>query len=405
VYASFPIGFHTIPLGNVPVKVVEVVVLLTTTLVVLHRLGTGSAPLAWAPPMWWALFFVAWALVATPSAVNLVDALKQDIGLAGGFILALATLAACRSMKDVRNVVGVMLAVGTILVLAGFQGVSGLRAQLQGAVAVNRAQGLFPQPNDLGTFAAILLMVSIGMGFGARHRWTRVFAASTALLSLIVLTLSLSRGAWIGTAMSGVVLLYLLPAARRALLMAVPALIVAGVAFAAFLPNTPVQVQVITERLSTFTHPEVQDNPYDARPAIWHEAFHEIGQDPMTGQGPGNFPDASALSGSLSQTVGALHAHDTLLTVAAEIGLPGVALLIGFTLALGLVVRRAARKLPDTADRSLVAGLGAGLFILVGQGLVDFNLRNPVLFMLVWSLAGLVLVAGRHVSPAWRRKL
>jgi hypothetical protein len=40
----------------------------------------------------------------------------------------------------------------------------------------------------------------------------------------------------------------------------------------------------------------------------------------------------------------------------------------------------------------------------VGQGLVDFNLRDALIFILMWSLAGLLLVAGRAVREEDERR-
>jgi hypothetical protein len=48
-------------------------------------------------------------------------------------------------------------------------------------------------------------------------------------------------------------------------------------------------------------------------------------------------------------------------------------------------------------ERELLAGVVAGLAVVLGQGLVDYSLRNPVLATMVWLLIGLLaaIVSGR----------
>jgi hypothetical protein len=84
--------------------------------------------------------------------------------------------------------------------------------------------------------------------------------------------------------------------------------------------------------------------------------------------------------------------------VAAEAGIPAVVLLVGFTLSVGVVALRTVRRLRlrgSARDAALVACLAAALMMVVGQGMVDFTLRNPIIVVLVWSVVGLLLAADR----------
>src|SRR5207244_3119859 len=103
------------------------------------------------------------------------------------------------------------------------------------------------------------------------------------------------------------------------------------------------QVRVVEERIGTIAHPSVAVNPYDIRPQIWREAELLIEEHPWLGVGPGNFPVATGLDNRLPEEID--HAHDVLLTVAAEVGIPAVLMLIGLTLALALLSRRVVRGL------------------------------------------------------------
>jgi putative inorganic carbon (hco3(-)) transporter len=398
VYLTFPVGSRLLPAGAVDLKVVEVAVLLAAGLVALRRLVAGTAPLPWSPPMWWALLFIVAALVATPAALDVSTALKFDGLLVVGLLMALLVPAVCRSIDETRRPLGVLLVVGAGIAVYALRDASTLHASLGGAVVENRPISVFTQPNQFGAFVASLLFVALGLAIGARSRAGRILSAVVALVAFGGLVLSLSRGSWVGTALATALMLGLLPQARRtALSVGLSVLVVGALAFAVLLPSGAPEVQVVGQRLGTFSAP-FTSNPYDARPAIWREAMREIQAHPWTGVGPDNFLEASSRAGSYAQAVGAEHAHNTVLNVATEEGVPAAGLLIVFSLAVGVMTVRAVRRLPDPRDRALVGGVGAALFVQLGQGLVDYPLRDPVAAMLMASLVGVVLVAGRELA-------
>jgi len=397
IFASFPAGFVHLPTDALGLQAVEITVLLVLGVVVLRRVASRLSPLPWAPQMSFAVLLVAWALIATPSALDHEVAVKQSAQLAGGVLLALAVPAALRGTGDVRRALAVLLVVGGGVVAFGLRSVSSIQTEFGGAVGVNRATGVFTQPNDYGAFAAMLLMLAVGWTLAATTSGGRLGGASVGGVAMFGLAFSLSRGAWIGTLFGVVALLVLLPQARRALLLfGVPAAVLGTLLIVTLTPPEQPQIEAVRRRLESLARPN--SNPYDARPAIYREAIRQIRTDPATGVGPGNFPFASARAGSLARTVGAAHAHNLLLTSAAELGIPGALLVVALMIALALLARRLARNLGAMSDRALMAGVAAALFVHAGQGIVDFTLRNPVLSVLTWALVGFLLVGRREAQ-------
>lgn len=392
VALSLPVGLVGVPTGLVPLQVVEVAALGVAGLVVLRRIGTGAAPLPWLPVLWWALALLGLALLASPGAVSPFDALKTDAGLVTGLLLALVVVDACRDPGELRRLAWVFAGVGTAMSLLGLRAAGSIETAYGGAVAHNRITGSFSQPNELGSFSAMVLMVSTGLLLGARTRRERIGAAVATAAALGALLFSLSRAAWVGTVLGGLALLVLLPASRRLLATVGIPVVLAAALLGAFNPDNP-QVQVVRQRLDTFADPTA--NPYDSRPAIWREARREILDRPWLGHGPGNFYEASTRSASRAQTVGALHAHNALLTVAAEAGVLAALMVVGLTLTVGIGLRRALRRMRSARDAALAAGVGCALVTVIGQGLLDYTLTNAVLFLTVWLLLGMLLVAIR----------
>jgi O-antigen ligase len=392
VLAAIPIGLKTLPVGFV---VVQGVAMGAIGAMILVRLARGQSPLPWAAPMVWGVAVFALCLAATPHAIDTTLATKQDIDVALGLLLVLTAYAGAQSLPAVRRLAHVLLGVGLVVAVLSLGHASALHAVAGAQRVDNRLRGTFTEPNQFGGFSAIVLIVAVGLALGARSRRERWWAITVATFDGIAMLLALSRGAWIGVMLAGVVLLVLVPRARRALALTVATLAAAVPLFGLFTPDLP-QVTVVKQRVSTIHLPA--STPYDSRPAIWREALREIGTAPLLGKGPGQFPLVSRQAESSAATVYADHAHNVLLTTAAEVGVPAALAVVGFTLTMLVVVARAVRRLAGTPEAAMVAGLGASLAVVVGQGIVDFTLRNADIFLLLSVLVGLTLAAARSAD-------
>jgi hypothetical protein len=116
----------------------------------------------------------------------------------------------------------------------------------------------------------------------------------------------------------------------------------------------------------------------------------------VVGNGPGSFLVLSGQSGSELQFYPRKHAHNGLLTVAAEMGSAGVLSVLGLVVTAMLAVRAKARRLRVTrrwADLGSLAGAAGAMAALLGHLTVDYPLRNPTLMVTVWAVLGLLLAA------------
>ena len=157
-------------------------------------------------------------------------------------------------------------------------------------------------------------------------------------------------------------------------------------------------MRVITERVGAITS---LNQPYDDRSAIYSEAMRQLESSPLTGVGPGNFSDASRQHVEDEKiTVEALHAHNIFLNTAAELGVPGLLILLGLTVSLVIVGRQTLRALPESEsarDRAFVVGLESGLLALVVAQLFHVFVGNAILDATVWTLVASLLVCWREV--------
>ena len=404
VLATFPIGSVGTPVGPITVQAVEVAVIVVAMLVALHRLAVGLPPFRWTPALIWPIALLAWMLVSLYSALDEARALKVLVSLAGGIAFAATVVTACRDMVDVRRFMGAFTLVGTGIAVTALSGGGDFRSEFGGSAVVSgRLQGALDHPNQLGTLCALFAPVAASLVVGARTARARVASGVALSLILVALLLSLSRGAWLGTFLAFLFMLFTLRETRRLLAIASVPLVALLIGFAWVSPSTT-ETKVIGERARAFT----ERSPYDKRDAIYAEAVREILADPVTGQGPGSFPIASARAGSEATTVSAQHAHNLFLTWAAESGLPTAAIIAGFIVALGFAARRGRREAllrGDRQDVALVAGLSAALIAVLGQFMVDYTLGNSVVHIAVWSTIGALLACSHQaVRPARRRR-
>lgn len=402
VFLVFPNGSIDVALpgAGFAAPLVLLTVLAVVALVALRRLALGQAPLGWASALWWPLALLSWSVVSLTSAQDTTLALKQIVVLAGGLLFACVVYSTVESMEDVRWVLGAFLAIALYVVVSAASSGVTFRDQFGGQTVEGRLSGAFNHPNQLGLFAALAVCVGVGLAFGARTRAGRLLASAVALASLIPLVLALSRGAWIGCGFAFVYFVVALAEARRALLIAIVPLAVVGTLVGSFAPSSP-EVQIIGERARALT----ALSPYDERTQIYAEAEREIRANPILGVGPGNYPVASERALYAEATVSSEHAHNLWLTWAAEVGIPAVAIIIAFMIALARVARSTGRAAARSRrDRAVIAGIVAALLATVGQGLFDYLLRNAVLFMVIWALIGLLLACARIFgSPAESR--
>ncbi|GHG93933.1 O-antigen ligase family protein [Streptomyces lanatus] len=292
--------------------------------------------------------------VAAVGAVTTEDALT---GLARHLqVFVLVPVAVLLLVRDRR---GVRLVVWSVVGLALWQGAIGVKqyltatgASFQGANI--RAVGTFGPSDVMGMASVVALGVvaATGLALGARQRRQRVVAAGCALVLLVPLALSFSRGAWISTAVTCGTLLLLVGVRRAAKAGAV-----AVAASVVLVGGFGVGATALQERLTSIT--QVTDAPDQSvvdRYTMWAAALDMWREHPLTGVGLKGFPayrdgHASFALSSGSDTEGAgqayrrqplLSPHNMYLLVLSEQGLLGLVTVAGSWFAL---LVRALRRL------------------------------------------------------------
>ena len=122
---------------------------------------------------------------------------------------------------------------------------------------------------------------------------------------------------------------------------------------------------------------------------------------PFFGIGENQYPEVSLRYGLFAEDLGGSyqHAHNIPLTIAAELGLLGLAAFLWATFVLARVVIGACRRLRGF-DRGLALAIAAAFTGLALQGLVDYTISSNTVAAVTFVLAGCAVVLWRSAPPS-----
>jgi O-antigen ligase len=388
--ALAPLELLSFQLGGAGVSPAEAVLTASGSGWAASRLTRGEAPFA-PSPLGWPLGLMVLALVPGIVVVTEPFTVIKVIVLWTAFFFVYQMIVVEGTRETVQRLLFVLAVsaavVGAIAVISS----AGAAPELLGVgeEATGRARGSFGHPNTLATFEALALPAALALGLSGAAL-IRPFALASFGMIFAGLALSLSRGGLL--AVGGALLMMLAWAPfRRTVLVAG-----AVVTFLAFAGANPLgetqQAQVLSQRLGSVTY---SAGGVDPRFRVWEVTPQMIADHPVIGVGANAFPDAATRYGLLLGNSASTyeHAHNIPLTIAAELGLVGLAVFLWLVAALVRVLIRAYRVSPG--DRGLVLAVAAAFFALALQGLVDYTLRSAIIVGVVFALAGCAAVLAR----------
>ncbi|MFE0252611.1 O-antigen ligase family protein [Streptomyces sp. NPDC059010] len=351
--------------------------------------------------------------VAATGAVTSADAI---VGLARH--LQVFVLVPAAVLLLVRDRKGARLVLWSLVGLALWQGAVGAHQYLTGTGASYqgayiRAVGTFGPADVMGmaTVVALGVVAATGLALGSAARRARVVAAVAALVLLVPLALSFSRGAWIATAIAcGAQLL--MAGVRRAV-----AVFAAAVAASVVLVGgLGVGATALQDRLTSITRvADAPDQSVVDRYTMWAAAAGMWQRHPVTGVGLKAFPahrdgHASLALSSGSDTSGAgqayrrvplLSPHNMYLLILSEQGLLGLVTVAGSWLALLVCALRRLRGSGHAHDCALPV-CGLLVWQLVNFLYADIGGPSTALTAVCFGLAAWWALSAEHTPTGGR---
>jgi len=365
-------------------------------LVVIYGLSTGTAHLKLGPPLFWVSLYALWAgasiLWTTDDAGTIT--LLASLGIAVVYMVAFACLVESTETL-VRVVIAFVVAAVCVglFAIASFVGLVGAATLEQG-----RTSGAVGDANFFAAYQLIALPLALALANSVQRRAASValYGASGIIIGSIVTTIS--RGGII--ALVAVVLAVFIVPSKT--------LFRSGAQKAAALAVVFLTGSLLFYTLSGTFAPRIQKmlsggGGGSGREALWSGARTSIGERPWLGLGYGAF--ASNANELILRTPNVIltgydlrphgeEVHSAYIGTAAELGLPGLFLLVAVLISTGRYLRRIARD-ARASGAEMVARLASALVIsLLGWATASLFLSSET-SRPVWIVVGIALALGK----------
>jgi O-antigen ligase len=354
-------------------------------------------------PAVWAAAYSVWAFASFAWTTDIADTRFKlaSLAIALVYLIVLATL--IESVRDLRTVLFVLVSASTLTGAFGLATYAfGISSQLQGG----RPNGGAGDPNFFALYQLIALPATLALAVSTGKRWLRIVLAVAALIIIASIFVSESRGGLLALAVV-TLLVILLPAramfhSRRQKVTLLLVLLVTG-AFALGATGAPV-----VGRLESV---QTSDPTGSGRLDLWKAGWTSIKDRPVLGLGYGSF--SAAVPELLHETPDidfrhlelrpdrASGAHSVYVGTLAELGIPGLALLICLLLSTLRQLVRTARKAREAGAIFVARVANAILLSLIGWAVAATFLSTETSRSL-WALLAVALALPKLI-PATRR--
>jgi O-antigen ligase len=333
--------------------------------------------------------YLAFAILSVAVARDITLAFYEIFMLIQTFLLYIYVVANVRTRQDVLFIVTVLL-IGLVLeslVMIGlrFVGHSIRFIGMSALIESGRVAGTAGSPNATASYLILFMPPAMSMllnRVGRAYRWLALLAFG---LSLVALTLTLSRGGWLGFALS-MALLYLSVWRRGKLSSSALLTVVCSALLLSVLFRDTIATRLAGEDAS----------PLEARIILIQLASSIIEDHPLFGIGANNFVAAITQYATPEFSGDWLHVvHNKYLLVWAEIGIGG---LLAFLLFLITAIRKGWQgwRFNDPLLSPLALGFTAGIVGQLAHMFFDlFHSRLQV--QSLWLVAALI-VAIRNMN-------
>lgn len=382
------------------------------------RLWLDRRPKLLLPPICWAVVaFAVYAIVRYKTAdIEYVARLEMIRVLVYGFVF-FVIVANLHRKEAVQWFVFSLLALACVLSFyAIYQFIANSDRVLWAFKPYpHRGSGTYISPNHLAGLLEMLLPLALAYAIvGRTSAVVRIFLGYAALAILAGIAVTVSRGAWIATALSLILFFGFLCAYRAYRL---PAFLFFACILAATAYLAPRNYFLQKRASAVFSHGRLDD---DARFAIWQPALRIWQDNVWWGAGPAHFDREFRAYRPESVQLQPEFVHNDYLNALVDYGIVGGAIML---VALGLlaggvwktwrVVRPTPRDIGEhkrSNKFAFVLGASCGLAALLAHSVVDFNMHVPAnalvaVALMAWLTSHIRFATERYwfTVPLWAR--
>jgi O-antigen ligase len=403
------------PLATGAVRTPDFLVLQALTLLVmllwLARLWLNSRPqLLWPPICWAVVAFTVYAIARYFTAdIEYVARLETSRVLVYAFLF-LAILNNLQRQESLQIIALTLVVLAmAISCYAFYQFITGSNKVWTFTVPrTHRGSGTYILSNHLGGLLEMVLPLALGWLLVSRAKiLSRIFIGYSALVILVGIVVTMSRGTWISTG-AALLIFFSLLAFHRAYRLPALLLLAIGIVAGVLLVPRSMVIQKRARQLITYSG-KIDD---DARFSLWAPAVRMWRDNPWWGVGPGHFDYRFGQYRPENIQKRPDHPHNDYLSALADWGVAGTALIASAWIALFATLPKTwfrLRKMAMTDDSgtvrsnklALVLGAAIGLIAILCHSVVDFNLHIPANAIVAITLMALLTAGLRFVTDRY----
>lgn len=294
------------------------------------------------------------------------------------FILYFVIIEMFSDKEKLKNVVVISLVSAVIIGIDGlFQYFSGFDFIRYRKFYASRITATFQAPNDLAGYLVSFIPLAIMVSFSkAIKKTTRLLLKLEAILLMVVLFISWTRGAWLGLFISLIFLSVF--KGKKVIYGIIIALLIAMV----------ISPKWINERIISFF--TLKDMSSIDRKIMWSTAVKMIEAKPLLGHGLGTFMRnySNYMPSDYTEIV---YAHNCYLQIAAELGIIGFIIFAWLILNFFLSSIRKFKSEEDGLIKNIHLGLMGGILAFLAHSFFDTNFYSLSLMSLFWFLFSIIV--------------
>ena len=365
-------------------------------LVTVYALSIGAAHLTLGPPLFWTSLYALWAAASLLWTTDGAGTITLLAGLAIALIYMISFASLVESTETlVRIIIAFVIAavcVG-VFAIAAFMGLVG-----GGSLEEGRTSGAVGDANFFAAYELVALPLALALANIVQRRDASLalYGASGILIGAILTTIS--RGGIL--ALAAVLLTMVIVPSKTLFRSGAQKIGALAVVF--------VTAGVLLYTLSGTFAPRIQamfkgGGGGSGREVLWSGARTSIGERPVLGLGYGAFASNSneliLRTPNIQLTTYDLRpagevAHSAYIGTAAELGIPGLVLLVAVLVSTGRYLRRVARVAVATGDETAGRIASALVISLIGWATASFFLSSET-SRPVWIVIGIALALGK----------
>ncbi len=258
----------------------------------------------------------------------------------------------------------------------------------------HRVSGAFGMYMTYAGILSLIWIISLNLFFqqGMKKSQRILYALALSVISC-GLVLTFTRIALVAV-LAGIMVLFLLRLPRIFMACAVFGALILVVS-----PEVRLEVQhVLWGKQKKAVDTNVMLTWADQRPFLWKGAYRIIKDRPLTGVGLANYRLAYKryLPYSLPKTYN--HAHNNLLNLGAETGVPGLAAYVLLNLAALVMLFKSYFRMPAGFPKTLIGAVLGAFLGFHASGMFEYNFGDAEVAMLFWYFLGIaVVVCGQNI--------